>query len=387
MRTKKSALAAFFLSFIPGLGHGYLGRPVRLVIYGGGFFGPISLMALLGITNNIDHDSAMFLFVVAMLSAFINMIDMIITLISGKYIGGPAYQEGAYRYGDTPEGAAPMLSADQQQEKSRTIMLSILPGLGHMSLGLMQRGITLLIAFIGMFAIIVFLTSIVGNGALLVFLLALPVIWIYSMFDVIAILHAKHRGESISDKSVFEELEGHIASGAKSKVLAISLAIFPGAGHLYLGLQKRGLQLMGGFLLAIYIMDNMRLTLFFFLLPLYWCFAFFDALQQTSRYERSVLTDEPILKQFVPYQRWFGIALLGFGIYYLLDRVASQYASSLSREIYEQYMQIKYLIPTAVTSFIMIYIGMRLVFGTKAKRAAKEEASAALSGSHEEGVQ
>lgn len=30
----KSPLAAFFLSFLPGVGHAYAGRPVRAVLYG-----------------------------------------------------------------------------------------------------------------------------------------------------------------------------------------------------------------------------------------------------------------------------------------------------------------------------------------------------------------
>lgn len=381
MPMNKNPLTAFLLSFIPGLGHGYLGRPVRLFVYGTGFFGPILLFAFLGFTNNLSDTVVLFLLFIAGMAAFINMIDMVVTLITGKYPGGSTYQGGAahyeaYRGGEAAPGAGaastPFLSIQQQQEKTRTIALSIIPGLGHMSLGLMQRGITLLIAFVGLFAIIVFLASIIGSGAILVFLLALPVIWVYSMFDVVGLLHAKHRGEDLSDKSVFEDLEGHIESGVKSKVLAIALAIFPGAGHLYLGLQKRGLQLMGGFLLSIYIMDTMRLTLFLFLLPLFWCFAFFDALQQTSRYERNTMSDDPILKQFVPYQRWFGIALLGFGIYYLLERVISQYASNFPAEVYHQYLQIKYMIPTAITSFIMITIGLRLVFGSKSKRDAQQ---------------
>ncbi|CAM4367297.1 hypothetical protein L1N85_22585 [Paenibacillus alkaliterrae] len=367
----KSPLTAFFLSFIPGAGHAYLGRPIRTILYGGGFFGPLVFMLLFIMTGAGPHNEIIlfFLFVMA-ISWFINMLDMIMTLVSGKVPGAGAAAAPFGAYTEITAGAAP-LSFDEQREKTRTIMLSFLPGLGHMSLGLMQRGITFLISFIGLFAIIIFLSIIMNTGALLIFLLALPVIWIYGMFDAISYLHAKQRGELLSDRAIFEDLEAHIASGRKNKVLAIALSIFPGAGHLYLGLQKRGLQLMGGFLLTIYIMDNMRLSLFFFLLPLFWCFAFFDALQQTSRYERQTLTDDPVLPQLVPYQKWFGIGLLGFGVYYLLDRVAAEVASRYSSEIYSQYMQIKYMIPTAVIAFIMIIVGLRLAFGTKTSKSSK----------------
>lgn len=385
----KSPLTAFLLSFIPGAGHAYLGRPIRTVLYGGAFFGPLVLLLLLSFANN-GGDEVLVLLFISVMSWGINMMDMIITLVSGKMPGRAAVAPPIGAFSEEPDGAV-TLSFDQQREKSRTIMLSLLPGLGHMSIGLMQRGITLLISFIGLFAIIVFLSVIMNTGALLIFLLALPVIWIYSMFDAIQQLHAKQRGEQLIDRAIFEDLEAHIASGRKNKVLAIALSIFPGAGHLYLGLQKRGLQLMGGFLLTVYIMDNLRLSLFFFLLPLYWCFAFFDALQQTSRYERQSLTDDPVLTQLVPYQRWFGIALLGFGVYYLLDRVAAEVASRYSSEIYSQYVQIKYMIPTAVVAFIMIIVGLRLAFGSKTNTefqiTAPPAAAPAGHSKQEEGLQ
>jgi len=364
----KSPLAAFFLSFLPGVGHAYAGRPIRAVLYGGAFFGSIGMCILFGLMGGYMEDTVyIFLLFVAAIAGIINMIDMIIFLLLGK--GLPSSSANQHPFEHPADHFSPgfvPLEQERQREKSRTIIFSLIPGLGHMNMGLMQRGITFLISFIGWFAIIVFLGTITHRAELLVFLLALPVIWIYSMFDAISQLHAKQRGEQLVDRAIFEDMESYIASGRKSKVLAIALSIFPGAGHLYLGLQKRGLQLMGGFLLAIYIMDNLRLSLFFFLLPLFWCFAFFDALQQTSRYERQELTDEPVLTQLVPYQRWFGLGLLGFGVYYLLDRVAVEVTSHFSRELYSQYMQIKYMIPTAVIAFIMIIVGMRLAFGSKA---------------------
>ncbi len=77
------------------------------------------------------------------------------------------------------------------------------------------------------------------------------------------------------------------------------------------------------------------------------------------------MSDEPIIAQFVPYQRWFGLALLGFGVYYLLDRVAAELVVRFWPDLHHVYMQIKYMIPTAVVAFIMILIGLRLAFGSK----------------------
>ncbi|MGO4549033.1 hypothetical protein AB4Z29_30015 [Paenibacillus sp. 2TAB23] len=363
----KSPLLAFLLAFLPGVGHGYINRPVRAVLYGGGFFGSLGLMLLIAITGASMDDGFMFFLVfVALLTWIVNMMDMLFTLLVGKGVSPQAVQHPFEHPADHFGPGFVPLALEQQRERTRTILFSFVPGLGHMNMGLMQRGITILISFIGWFAIIVFLSAIIHRGELLVFLLALPVIWIYSMFDAISQLNAKHRGELLMDRAIFEDMESYIASGRKSKVLAIALSIFPGAGHLYLGLQKRGLQLMGGFLLTIFIMDNLRLSLFFFLLPLFWCYAFFDALQQASHYEREELTDEPVLTQLVPYQRWFGIGLLGFGVYYLMDRVAAEVTSHFSSQLYNQYMQVKYMVPTAVVAFIMIIVGLRLAFGNRA---------------------
>ncbi|RJE86025.1 hypothetical protein D3P07_18215 [Paenibacillus sp. 1011MAR3C5] len=392
----KSPLVAFFLSFIPGAGHLYLRRPIRALLYGGGFFGAIALaLFILVVSGGSSEEVGIILLFIAAVFGFINMLDMIITLVSGKvftpqathgymphgeYPGsnashagppppyGPAgFQSAAYnQQGAAPgPGYAPRPDYELEQMKSKTILMSIIPGLGHMNLGLMQRGITFLVSFVGLFAITLFLSFITNSGSLLVFLLALPVIWIYSMFDASSLVQQKMRGELLEDKSLFEGIEAHIASGQKNRVLTIALAIFPGAGHLYLGLQKRGLQLMGGFLLAIYIMDNLRLSLFLFLLPLFWFFAFFDALTQLSRYGRQQMNDEPLLPAFVPYQRWLGIGLLGFGVYFLIDRILLGVVFRNWPGLYHQYVQYKYMLPTAIIAFVMIVIGLRLAFGRR----------------------
>ncbi|MEK3884091.1 hypothetical protein [Paenibacillus sp. PL2-23] len=391
--SRKSPLVAFLLSFIPGAGHAYLGRVARLMIYGGGFFGSLLLGAFAVATG--AEEPGVFMLVIAFLFAFINMVDMIVTIVSGKafapapMVYGPSSDFSA---AGAPEPSEPFVASgepkaysysdrqsypgydahahERQQEKTKTLLLSVIPGLGHMSMGLMQRGITFLVSFVGLFAIILFLGFITGSPSMLVFLLALPVIWIYSMFDAASLVQSKQNGEPVEDRSLFEGIESHIASGQKNKVLTIALSIFPGAGHLYLGLQKRGLQLMGGFLLAIYIMDNLRLSLFLFLLPLFWCFAFFDALAQLSRYGRQKLEDEPVLPYFVPYQRWLGVGLIGFGLYFLVDRILIAELSARFPLLYQEYLTYKYMLPTAIIAFVMIVVGLRLAFGGRSMLSA-----------------
>ena len=42
--------------------------------------------------------------------------------------------------------------------------MSLLPGLGHMQLGLMNRGLTLMIAFFGLLTMLIFITAITGHA-------------------------------------------------------------------------------------------------------------------------------------------------------------------------------------------------------------------------------
>lgn len=65
-----------------------------------------------------------------------------------------------------------------KKSKLATIILSALPGVGHMYLGWMQRGLLFMLAFF----LTIFLMDWVG---LSLFTYLLPVIWFYSLFDAL----------------------------------------------------------------------------------------------------------------------------------------------------------------------------------------------------------
>ncbi len=65
-----------------------------------------------------------------------------------------------------------------KKSKFATVILSALPGLGHMYLGWRQRGLLFMLAFF----VAIFLTDWTG---LLLFGLLIPVIWFYSLFDAL----------------------------------------------------------------------------------------------------------------------------------------------------------------------------------------------------------
>ncbi|QHS24233.1 hypothetical protein GWK91_15605 [Virgibacillus sp. MSP4-1] len=366
----KSRLFAFLLAFIPGFGHIYLQRKIRGVLYGIGFAGSLGLAFIIAVMSPYGNE-----FLLVLPFAFgiwvINMLDMVVTLLSGAVI--PADRQTI----SSTDGnsAQPQKMDGDKQERFLTIILSFIPGVGHFHLGLNYRGLTFLAGFFGLGTMILFVTILTGQPGFLIFALGLPIIWIYSLFDTIQLLNKQQNGEELADRSIMEDFEQQRASGRKSKATTTVLSIFPGAGHMYLGLQKRGLQLMIGFLLSIYILDVLRISLFLFLVPVIWFFSFFDALQQQSRHEVGEAKDTPIIGYFANHQRWLGIGLILLGLFFIVDSILMpafgpyvMEAFHLDiRHYYERYLQL------VIVCLLLIGGGIRLLMGSKTKDKGGED--------------
>lgn len=389
MNPNKNPMVAFVLSFIPGVGHLYLGRPIKALLYGGGFFGSLLLLVLMvaarvhRMFGGYNEFPYFFMLFVAFVIWAVNMIDMIRTLLGRSQPplstswggGGPVPDDSMQTEKENASsvwGPAPS-QASQVNDRFVTMLLSFVPGLGHFQLGLMQRGLAFLVTFFGLTIMIFFVAALTNRGEFMVFLGVLPIIWLYCMFDCVQQLNRKQRGEELVDRSIFEDYQDMRESGKKNKTLAMLLSIFPGAGHMYLGLQKRGLQLMAAFLFSIYIMDVLRLSLFLFLIPIIWFFSFFDALQYISRYGRVEIRDVPVVDWLMNHQRWIGVGLLGLGLYYLVDNVLINgldrwFNEQLSREIMHWYRQYFH---TFIVCVLLIGGGLRLLFGSKREKGER----------------
>jgi hypothetical protein len=371
----KNPITALMLSFIPGMGHLYLNRKIRAFLYAAGFFGPLALIFLIGISGKMHRleEFVIFLLFVAFVFAAVNFIDMVIGLVkrrqpTGELIPQPQAEQP---YEAPRTGGYASVGSSSDSERVLTVLLSFIPGLGHFQLGLMQRGLTFMIAFFGSAVMIFFVALLTHQEGFLVFFGALPIIWIYCLFDCIQQLNRKQRGEQLEDRTVFEDFQETRQDGKKNKMIATFLSIVPGAGHMYLGLQKRGLQLMAAFLFCIYIMDVLRLSFFLFLIPILWFYSFFDALQQISRQDREEeLRDTPFVDWLINHQKWVGIILLGLGLYYLTDEVLLRaldrvFPNERISSLFHQYFQ------TFVVSVILIGGGIRLLLGSQRKKGDK----------------
>ncbi|MFT4414617.1 hypothetical protein ACLM5H_12230 [Fredinandcohnia humi] len=361
----KNPLLAFFLSFIAGFGHFYLNRKFRGFIYSVGTIGPVAFGFLVWVTS-YDDEIMLLGLITAVLVTFISIFDMVIYLLKG--------QGFSKQVEINQEGQQVAVKSDES-ERFNTILLSFIPGLGHFQLGLTNRGLTFLTGFFGLGTMVVFIAAFTNQGAFMVFLGILPILWVYSMFDVIQQVNKKQRGEELIDKTILEDFEEtRSEQGRKSKTLATVLSMFPGAGHMYLGLQKRGLQLMVAFLFAIYILDILRLSLFLFLIPIIWFYSFFDALQKVSKHGEEDLEDIPVVSYLVNHQKWFGIGLIALGLYYMFDSIVVPALGPILE--YELGLDIQYLyynyFQGTIICILLIGGGLKLIFGSKTRKESAQ---------------
>jgi uncharacterized membrane protein YiaA len=356
----KNPIIAFLLAFFPGGGLLYLKKVLRGLAY---LFSEMILIALtIILVANWAHDIAMIFVIAGIILYLINIVDTAIT-------ASKLYQRG--------EEAPSQAIGDGTEESERffTIILSFIPGVGHFQLGLMNRGMTLLASFLGVAMMIFFVSFLTSRGEFLVFLAILPVIWFYGFFDAMQHLKRKQEGELLVDRTILEDFETKREDGKKSKSIATFLSIFPGAGHLYLGLQKRGVQLMAAFLFSIYILDVLRLGIFLFLIPIIWFYSFFDGLQKASKYNHEALEDAPIISQLINHQKWLGIGLVALGLYYLtvnmfLPALSPVFNDMLNINLtywFDLYFQ------TGVVCLLLIGGGIKLLVGSKSKKISNEQ--------------
>ncbi|MEM5013429.1 hypothetical protein WKH57_22155 [Niallia taxi] len=355
----KNPIVAFILAFFPGGGLFYIGKRIRGSLYGAAVFGlAVFSILLLSMAGYMDEIVIVLVFI-GLLIYCISILDTFIT--TSRYFKRQVLPGGQ-------EDKTVLVNTIESQ-RFYTIVLSFIPGLGHIQLGLIYRGITLLSTFLGLIIMVLFVSFLTGAGEFLLFLAILPVIWVYGFFDVMQQFVKKQNGEELVDQTIFQDFEQNREDGKKSKIIATFLSIFPGAGHLYLGLQQRGLQLMAAFLFAIFLINELYLGIFLFLIPIIWFYSFFDGLQKASRIGEAELEDTPVIAYLTNYQKWVGIGLLLVGFYYMTVNILLPVFSTrlqLLLGIDLQFLFYHYF-QTGVVCIVLIFGGLRVLAGNKNK--------------------
>ncbi|WP_227761852.1 hypothetical protein [Zhaonella formicivorans] len=242
-----------------------------------------------------------------------------------------------------------------RKSKFATAIFSFIPGLGHFYLGLMNRGLTFILAFFGWLTFVVFFGVLTRKEEFLALLIVLPIVWFYSLFDAWKQCEAINRQETAEDRSIFSEFNDSLQEGKKSKGWALLFSAIPGAGHMYWGLKREGLQLMGAFFLSLFLLDWLHLSIFFFSLPVIWFYSFFDALQFKAEKEgqEEVATGQQLWPLGNP--KYLGYLLIFVGCLIIFEKLISPFLD----------WQILELLKTGIIAFLFIAGGVKLLAGSK----------------------
>ncbi len=247
-------------------------------------------------------------------------------------------------------------------DKSKFIafILSVIPGLAHFYVGLKERA---LIFFI---MLVVGVTGGIGLSILtyreeflVLTIIGYLILWLIALIDVFSAWRNIEIKQLYNNSDAFRNIPD---KKLNKKSLTLALSVIPGAGHMYLGYQKKGLIIMGAFFFSIFFMGWLGISMLLFLLPLIWFYSFFDAMHIADGSQEELKNQMLILPDIKP--EWLGAALIGIGVMILLERILYPL---IDREI-RRYVQ------TSVVSVIFIAGGIYMLMKNKKSIAANDEA-------------
>ena len=252
----------------------------------------------------------------------------------------------------------------KQKSKFLTFILSFIPGLSHFYLGYSDRGLIYLMIF-GAIVIGSFGLGILTSGGVFAVLLlgGGSIIWLVALIDAFSTINNIRYVED--DSNSYERIDLEESKISNKKIITLGLSIIPGAGHMYLGYQQKGLALMGAFFFTIFFMGWLNLSMFLFILPLIWFYSFFDAFHTLNGSEVEDIDISMILPNIK--HEHIGYGLIGMGLLIFFQRVIYPLAAT--------YMDWQFInkIQTSIVSLIFIIVGVEMLKKKKDGEVERDE--------------
>lgn len=254
----------------------------------------------------------------------------------------------------------------KNKSKFLAFILSFVPGLAHIYLGLFERGAIYLFLTGGLiFGSIVFGNIFYyGEGPIILMMAAVAVIWLIAFLDVFSAFKIMNEEEIIEENNMEEGLNMEKRKRENKRIITLALSVIPGAGHMYMGYQDRGLMFMAGFFFTIFFMGWLNLNFLVFILPLIWFYSFFDSYHILNDKEIEDFDLSGILPKIS--QRYIGIGFIVIGLLVMFQNMIYPLLS----QIFE-YWVISYL-QTTIVSILLILGGIKIL---KGKRNIEDEES------------
>lgn len=259
----------------------------------------------------------------------------------------------------------------KKKSKFLTFILSFVPGLGHIYLGLLQRGIVFFLAtaFVILCAFLLDMLRIFYEP---IPLAILPFIWLAALVDSLIladrinrkIIEARETGTDMSNAWKIIEEEFKVQN---SKILTLTFSIIPGAGHMYVGQMEKGIQLMAAFFLTLYLSDFLNLSLLLMFAPILWFYSIFDMMHKVANPEKPQQDVTFIGDFFRENQfsgkagKFLGIGLIAVGCIMIFDKILLPQLAVLFNEQLRDYLR------TGIIAILFIAGGIKLMMGSKDK--------------------
>ena len=247
------------------------------------------------------------------------------------------------------------------RDKSKIIgfMLSFIPGLAHLYIGLRERALIFSgLLGAGFLASVFIGITIDGEVAALLFFVGYAILWLIALVDLFSAWNKIEIRNLYNNKQGIEDI--NMDTKINKKTITLALSIIPGAGHMYLGYQSKGLLIMGSFFFSIFFMGWLGISLLLFLLPLIWFYSFFDAMHLVDDSQTIAENQRLELPNIKP--EWLGTGLITIGIIIILERILYPLIGDY---------QIRRYIQTSIVSLIFIVAGVAILM--KNKKALKSE--------------
>jgi len=240
----------------------------------------------------------------------------------------------------------------KNKSKFIAFVLSAIPGLAHFYIGLKERALIFFMLFSGILFGSIGLGMLTYNDALLfVLIIGYPIIWLIAIIDVFSYWKKLELRQLYNNEEVFNETT--VDTKLNKKTITLALSMIPGAGHMYLGYMHKGLLIMGAFFFSVFFMGWLGISFLLFLLPLIWCYSFFDAMHIVDGSTEEIKDQEIELPKLKP--EWTGFGLIAIGIVIMLERILYPLI---------QY-EIRRYIQTSIVSLIFIVIGGTILMKNK----------------------
>lgn len=153
-----------------------------------------------------------------------------------------------------------------------------------------------------------------------------------------------------------------------NKLYTALLSIVPGAGHMYLGLMKKGLQFMFIFFGVIMITDLIYSARSFTILNIViWFYAFFDAYHSRKKLESGMPVEEDLISELKlnnAKPKYVGIGLVALGAIVLVQQVVIELLA-VGVIIIPPYIKVAIL--DSIFPLVLVIIGILILRNTMKK--------------------